>query len=424
MTRRLRHDQSGIALVSAMLLTAVALTLGLGLMTLVDGQQHAAREERTREASLQLADAALSAQVLALGQVGLSTATGPCGPGPAVAGCPSPATLAGAFAGADYAAAGACARPLWTTSVQDDVTGATAPYVTSSLAGAAAYDANLDTRVWVRASASAQCHTQTVVGLVTLSSTPLEFPRTAVTANWLSTTNQGAKVIVNTQGQEPQRGDVSLRCASPRPAVCADYRNDPHQGSQISPDSVLAPSTAPATTLADADVDALRAEARLAGTYWPQPGGAPCPAAGELSSRPMGTWVAPVFVEGPCAVAGGGNSAAQPGVLVVVNGTYTLGTGTGANRTFYGLVYALNRQSTSDRVVTVTGNGCIQGSVVIDGAGGLFAGQSGGGRAAAAACGSPDSPNLVYDARVFSRLQRYTGAVVERNTWRVLPADQ
>jgi hypothetical protein len=112
-------------------------------------------------------------------------------------------------------------------------------------------------------------------------------------------------------------------------------------------------------------------------------------------------------VQGPCniSITGNGsiNSATTPGVLVIENGTLSLG----GTVNFYGLIYMVNKQASSGSVVTVGGNAVIQGSVNIDGLGGVTAGSS--------------KTNLVYDSRAIALLRGSTGASINRGTIRTLP---
>ncbi len=114
-----------------------------------------------------------------------------------------------------------------------------------------------------------------------------------------------------------------------------------------------------------------------------------------------------VFVEDltGCPQYNGGNSKDSPGVLVFMRGTLSL-TGNGV---FYGIVYAGNKQGSSGAVVSLNGTSAIQGSIVVDGAGGVLAGSS--------------RTNVVFDPRAFSLLQTLANATMVPNTWRQLPGN-
>jgi hypothetical protein len=67
----------------------------------------------------------------------------------------------------------------------------------------------------------------------------------------------------------------------------------------------------------------------------------------------------------------------------------------------------LNRQSTGGAVVTIGGNASVQGLISVDGNGGVVAGSS--------------KTNVIYDSRAASLLRGEAGAVLNKNSFRVLP---
>jgi hypothetical protein len=233
-----------------------------------------------------------------------------------------------------------------------------------------------------------------------------------VTANWLSTTNQGRKVIIDTLGayaQPPsiqpgaasQPSKVVLRCGSPLGhSPCADYSASK---GQVQPPTVQTTSTTSNQALTATQLQTLESQAAAAGTL--HSGSTDCPSTSVGLSSPASG--APVVIQGPCTINISSNmqinSAASPGVLVIENGTFTLG----GTSNFYGLIYMVNKQASSGSVVTIGGNATIQGSVNIDGAGGITAGSS--------------KTNLIYDKRAIALLRGSTGAAVNRGTVRTLP---
>jgi hypothetical protein len=390
------------------------------MITWVDTQQRESRHERTRESSFNQAEAVLDAQVFQLGQAWpaaySATATPARCTSASAAGsyCPQQGAITAGYTTADYTAGTCAGQQTWTTQVQDNVAGATQYYDDGVLNGATpapSYDANGDGTVWVRASASPQCHRQTIVTLVQRVLAPLNFPRNVLTANWFQTGNTGNKVIVDTLGAHAQqRADVVARCAgNPTPALtpaqCTKY-----SPGQVSPDSTLRSSTSSAASLGATQLANLRQQAISAGTYY---AAGTCPPAGPISSASTGIWAgAPVYVEGNCALAptGTSNSDTSPGVLILASGTVSLG----ANNRFYGLIYALNQTANGytaraypSPVVSLSGCGVVQGAIVVDGLGGADLG----------ACKN----NLVYDPRAFDKLRSFAGAAIVKNAWRVLP---
>jgi hypothetical protein len=136
------------------------------------------------------------------------------------------------------------------------------------------------------------------------------------------------------------------------------------------------------------EVSALRSRAQAAGTWY-----ANCP--GTLPSAPV------VFVEnGPCN--GGANSPNAPGILVVYNGTYSIG----GNDAFYGIVYCVNVGNLSGNVISLGGTSLIQGSAVVDGPGGVSAGAS--------------KVNIIADPNVFNVVQSIASVAILANSWREL----
>lgn len=408
----MRHGirgERGSALVIAMFAIAMMLMIGLATYSLVDTQTGQANGEHVREASFRFANAALNEQMFQLGSAWPSSAataypTWCTSAGAAGAPCPNAAALSSSFTGPEYAP-GTCAGGVtngWRTAVRDNGGGATSYYDPAVVPGQPSYDANGDGSVWVRSEGTSRCHTRIVVALVRLSKVPLPFPRNVLTANWISLTNRGRKVIVDTLGtyaQPPsarppgnaQPGGVAARCVS-APTPCVNY--DPTKG-QISPDTTQINSGGSATTLTSDQIAGLRFQAQTAvpSTYYPA-GSCPPSLTGQL-----------VFVEDltGCPGYNGGNSGNSPGTLVFMRGTLSLG----GNSVFYGVVYAGNQQNSSGAVVSISGTAAIQGAVVVDGPGGVSAGSS--------------RTNIVFDPRAFSSLQTLANATMVPNTWRQLP---
>ena len=409
MTRR--HDsESGSALVIAMFAIAMMLMIGISTYTFVDAQQSHATQEHIGEASFRRANAALNAQMFQLGSVWPNTAAtaypSSCtSAGAAASPCPNATDLSQSFTGAEYAA-GTCAGGAtngWRTWVRDNGGGATSYYDPAVVPSQPAWDANADGSMWVRAEGTARCRTRTTVALVQLSRVPLPFPRNVVTANWVSVTPNGRKVLIDTLGtyaQPPsarppgnaQPGGVSARCVS-APTPCIKY--DPSKG-QISPDTTMVNSGGSSSTLTTEQIAGLKLQAQnnVPSTYYPA-GSCPPSLDGKL-----------VFVEDLTGCPGyrGGNTPNTPGVLVFMRGTLSLG----GNAVFYGIVYAGNRQNSTGAVVSISGTAAIQGAVAVDGPGGVTAGSS--------------RTNIVFDQRAFSLLQSLANATMVPNTWRQIPS--
>jgi Tfp pilus assembly protein PilX len=412
-TRRLRHE-SGFALLGSMLVLIILMGIGLALISQADNQQNIAGTERVKESSFHLAEAGLNAQALQLGRVWPTSATVTCD---STTGsntyCPDPSVIGNGSTSSQYGSSCVASgtTPIWKTQVRDNGAGTYPQYWTTAVSSQPAYDANADGSVWVRSFGACSGMANSVVALVSATSMPLTIANTVVTANWFATSNQGRKVIVDTLGsyaQPPsirpgpaaQPAKIVLRCNAPVASPCANYAANK---GQVQPPTVQTSTGTAPQALTATQLQALETQAASAGTFHT---GADCPSSAATLSSPANG--APVVIQGPCSISltGNGqiNSATNPGVLVIENGTFSLGGTTN----FYGLLYMVNKQNSSASIVNIQGNATIQGSVNIDGLGGVTAGSS--------------KTNLVYDQRAVALLRGSTGAAVNRGTIRVLPA--
>ena len=409
MTRRLRGDESGFALVMAILLMAVALLIGISVMARADGQTKQSADERTRESSFQLAEAALNAQALQLSRSWPTVATSACTPSSTETTCPQASALTGAYNTRDYAAACPTMQtqpPLWETTVRDNTSGE--QFWTTQVTGRSSFDANADGMVWVRSTTYAQCKKVSIVSLASRNVVAMDFPSSVITANKFSTNNQGRKVIVDTLGTSSspprpasQPSPIVVRCSGLTQAQCLNYQSTK---GQVSPPSVRVDSSGSSSALTLSQLQSLEQQAAAANTFFDTT----CPSSASQLSSVNG---APVVIKGPCPPGGNMsfsgntviNSDASPGVLVIENGTITLG----GTLYFYGLIYGVNKQGCSCDVVTIGGNATVQGSIAVDGLGGVMAGSS--------------KTNLIFDARAPTLVRGQSGAGLNKNTFRVLP---
>jgi hypothetical protein len=387
---RLRSESGSVIVVCIVLLTIMT-GLTLAVYAFVDAEQRNSARERTRESSFNLAEAALSGQVYVLSRDWPGTGSGAypasCTQSSGGARCPSNQTLTQWYNGPDFRAG-----VVWTTSVRDNGGSATNFYSDAVTANEPAWDANGDRKIWVRSQALVRGKRRTLVGLVRVEQVTETFPQNTVTAGKFHTSNDGNKVIVDTQGQGAQSAPVAVRCNTPPESDCMGY--DPDKG-QISPPNTTL-GYAGGNAMSDEALDRMRRRAIAIGSYY----ASGCPA------NPSG---ALVFIEnGNCSYEPSAgeccNSRAAPGVLIINRGTFYLG----GNTVFYGLVYAANRQNSSDFVVTLGGTSAIEGSVAVDGPGGVEAGASG--------------TNIVANPSIFSTITSFSGAGIIQNTWREIQA--
>ncbi len=411
------HKEEGFALVSAIMLLMVILGLGMGLLLLTDNQQKASAREQASEAAFNIAEAALNAQVGQISRVwpgkvaeaypdtlpednnppvircsaATSTATN---------GCPSAGSLSAGYptaasscpAGTPKDAWGSPLTNSWTTYVRDDKASGT--YFNSSAEQSEpGFDANGDSKLWVRAVGVAQCRMVTLATLVSRQLVALNFPKDAVAGNWFKVTNEGKKVIVNTEGESGEPGVIGMRCEGVSPCETWNEAKE-----QIAPNTTKGPAN-PATTLTKAELESMKAEAKAAGTFH---SAANCPKTmAELSGLPA-------YVEGceNLKLTGGvANSSGEgAGFLVLADGTLELL----GNAEFFGEIYAVNPTNSSAAVVVLGGTSKVIGGINVDGNGGIELGSSG-------------APNLIYDSTALHNIKIYAGATPTRNTFRVLP---
>ena len=134
-----------------------------------------------------------------------------------------------------------------------------------------------------------------------------------------------------------------------------------------------------------------------------------------FTSCPASLTGAIVFIDLPtatqCQYQGNStyNSAAQPGVVIMRQGSIRLRGGV----TFYGLLYLRNEQGSTGIVADIGGNGGVVGSVTIDGAGGLDAGSNGN--------SGTNTSNITYASNAFNSLASFGTAGLVQSTWRELP---
>lgn len=407
MTRSKLASESGAALVTALLVMMITLTLGLALMSTVDTQQRDSGRERQRESSFQLAEAVLNAQIFQLSTRWPACSGGTscdasvpypsaCGPTSTSTDCPDGTELDGAYSAVDYRSG-----VSWTTQVRDNDVATPDFYSDALLSSAATYDRNDDGYVWVRSTAVVQGHRRTLVALVKAEKTTVDFPRHTLVAGWFTTSNNGKKVIIDNSGGFSPPSEAVVRCAAagttPPVPNCAGYEANKDQ---LSPERVTFDPSAPSAVTPDA-LDSLRAAAAADGNYYAA-GSCPRTLQGD---QPGET----VFIEdaSSCGNFNGNddyNTVDKPGWLIVGKGAITIN----GNASFYGVIYHANLDNSSGALVNLGGNVSIDGSIVVDGAGGISAGSS--------------KVNLIWNPNVFNNLTAFGTAGIVQNTFREINA--
>jgi Tfp pilus assembly protein PilX len=417
---RLRREEGGWAIVTAVGLMAVMVGSGLSLMTLVDAQSRETQVQRTREAAFNIGEAVLNDQVLLLkttwpykGQ-GTANAYPACTNAVASTRCPDPATIAGLTGSVDSAAG-----VTWASRVIDNVSRepgcndtdpATACDPSRSFfsdathANAPGYDANGDGALWVRSEATARGRTRRLLALVRITEQVERLTRSPVLTGTLEFSNNGSSKTFIVTGDN---GVVHVRCDSNvvQSAPCLGFGKQGNRDTkkEIVEDfeQVVQPARwgdkypEPKAMAADA-LERLRQTAITDGTYYTS-----CAQIPTIAGRV-------VWLEGiSCSFQGSGmyNSPEQPGFLVVNGGKLEL-RGT---VDFYGPIYAPNPLNSPDTAVELNGTATIYGGIIVDGQGKTVIGSSG-------------KNQVVFDDSAFDAVRSLTSSSLVQSSFRELPA--
>lgn len=232
MNRQIR-DEAGSALITALLCTVVMLGLGMALLAIVDTQARESASERTRDRAFNLAESVLTSEAFVLGRnwpeqastVGAPSLCSVAGPGfgeeinattPSL--LPEVARLRNNLdASYDPAADPAFAGASWKVNICDDNSPATV--WEESLRTNPSYDANKNKLMWVRAQATVDGKTRSLVGLVRVNLSPALNPRYALVSGGLAD-DLGSTVNVLTNNG--LLGKVVSGLLTTTPTVAAD----------------------------------------------------------------------------------------------------------------------------------------------------------------------------------------------------------
>lgn len=179
LTGRVRADERGSALITALLATVIMLALGLALLSIVDTHARESGNDRTRDRSFNLSESVLTSEAFVLGRnwpdavpVGNpACSAGGAGFSDTIGATTTPSAavarlrpnLNASYTDAAYTGAG------WQVNLCDDVDGSTV--WDDGLLSRPSWDANANKKVWVRAQATVGSKTRAVVGLVQVRTT-------------------------------------------------------------------------------------------------------------------------------------------------------------------------------------------------------------------------------------------------------------
>ena len=443
MTRRSLDREDGWVLVSAIVLMAIMLSVGLSSYAFVDTGQKRSRESRERESSLGLAEAALYAQGFALTRYWPNPSKqlgGDCSSSAGLTGttlyCPDRDTLASASSNnkpvAQFTTADFGANSSWSTSVRDNYGVLKASYdpahandqltEVSPTTGLntpcpqtpCRMDFNGDNQLWVQAKSIVRGKSRSIVARLKLEKLRESVPQAGVVAGALQVTNTGNKPMVDGTGST-----IVVRCTNLADPNCMKYDAGK---SQLTP----TPSSAPGQPnfMTPAQLKRFKARAITDGTYF---AAGTCPAdAAQLTGAVV--WVERCTTSygnigpysTPCPATGDMstnciNTTTKPGMLIWHCGTIAFT----AASTYYGIMYVVNnsdgtcagytaKSGCSDPVYESGGGAGVLGALVVDGQGCVAVGSN--------------SLNMKFDANVFSGVTSYGTVGLVQNTWRELKA--
>ena len=226
--RRLRHDDRGSALITALMATIIMLGLGLALLSSVDIQASQSTSERTRDRAFNLAESVLSNEAFVIGRNWPATVPTPnltCGAagmgfgdalGSTAATTDTRISKLRTNLNASYTDA-AYAGATWQVNVCDDVD-PTAVWSDTLLTTKLGYDQNANNKLWVRAQATVDGKTRVVTGLVLVRTTAALNPKYALVSGGLK---DDLGTVVNTLDNSIA-GNVLTTLFGGTPTVAAD----------------------------------------------------------------------------------------------------------------------------------------------------------------------------------------------------------
>jgi Tfp pilus assembly protein PilX len=433
-------QERGFAMVTAIVLMALMLGMGLVALRMADTNSNRSREQRERESALAVDEGVLYAQSLVLATQwanALNPYPATCTSGGAASTkCPSAATLAGS-ANANFNNVDQLANSTWKTKVRDnggalknayDPLQADLAQTTTGIGTCAApctYDFNRDNEIWVQAQSTVRGKSRNVVARMRLEQITENLPQTGVTAGALSVTNNGSHggtPIIDANGSA-----VLVRCSNTSSTSCVDAKDG-----QIvpTPQSATVPNLMTASQLAR-----FKQRAITDGRYYPG-----CPtknAANKYDFSGEVVWIegctnppnltnqvqtvtctppsgmankctnvedAPGLVIWHCGRADMAGGYTHRGILYLVNdsdGTCPAGLGARGD----GKCVGQNVDDTRD-VLTTSGGFAVWGALAVDGDGCMKIGSNG--------------LQVRFDANVFDSAQSYGTVGLVQNTWREL----
>jgi hypothetical protein len=393
--RRLLKQERGTAIVVAIALMTMMTVVGLAAYSFVDTQQVESMRERQRESSFNLAEATLNSQSFVLSRRWAGSATAYANTTPTCSNtsapalyCPDPTQLSAAYNTPDYATGS-----TWKTTVWDDVSG---PFYNGSTVESTAtphWDQNANRRVWVKAETTVRGRRRTLVALVQVQEHIEFLPKKVIIAGQFELTPNGNGIYIKTNPDATSDHKVTLRCNIATPG-CSEFTPDKKNPQLDPPGAIEGQQFVGEDALSDDTKERLKERAIADGHYFKNV----CPTDSQLSGKV-------VWVEG-CPLGkytkdNVWNAQGASGILIWADGVLELG----GKSTFWGIVYHLNNDDSSDNeVLRLRGGLTIHGGAFVDGPGGIDVGSN--------------QVNITYDEGAFVGVSSYGSASIVQNSWR------
>ncbi len=229
LTRRVRNDERGSALITALAVTTILLALGLALLAIVDTQTTASATERTRDRGFNLAESELNTEAFVIGRnwPGSAPLPAPADPKCSAIGngfqdtLGSTVNMGAATArlrktiNASYTDA-AYSGATWQVNLCDDTLGAAV--WNASVLNNVTYDANANKQMWVVAQSALSGKKRSLVGLVQVRENQVIPSKYGLVAGGLTDDLGGTLDTLNTNALNGVLGGL----LGTTPAVAAD----------------------------------------------------------------------------------------------------------------------------------------------------------------------------------------------------------
>ena len=405
--RQTLQSERGTAIVMAIVLMTMMVAVGLAAYSFVDTQQIESVRERQRESSFNLAEAALNSQSFVLSRRWAGAATSYAATTPTCSNaagiaveCPDPAQLAAAYNTPDFATGSS-----WKTTVYDDrgaALNSQSPFYDSAIIEAkdgsgvdltAHWDANGNRRVWVKAETTVRGRNRTLVALVQVQEHVEFLPKRVILAGQFELTPNGNGVYIKTNPDATSQHPVTLRCVLNDPS-CAEFTPDKKNPQLDPPAAIVGQEFVGKDALEDDVKDRLKERAIADGKFYD----GVCPTDEQLTGKIV--WVQGC-AEGKYTKNNIWNASGNSGILIWADGTLELG----GKSEFWGIVYHLNNQNSSDNeLLRLRGGLTINGGAFVDGPGGIDVGSN--------------RVNITYDEAAFVGVSSYGSASIVQNSWR------